>query len=428
MKTRAMMISSVLAAGALILAGCSGGDSEEGSGTVTYWSQWEQNEPQAEVLQDAIDDFTDETGIEVEVEWQGRQVMQKVQPLLRSGDVPDVVDASSNDIRATLVRAGQARDLGDLFATQVPGEDTTVEEALGDYGELITDDEMDGPFMLPTIMMAQSVFYDGNAHPDLKQPENWPEFMDMLTELKSERGSGPIALDGDVGSYGAVWTSAALIHELGAGGLNEIAADETGQAWDNPQARTALEHIAQLTEGDFWAPGSFGSKFPQMQERWAAGEADLLFMGSWAPQETSTSTTEDFEYRQFGFPTADSGEYIQGDVSGFAIPSASENAEEAEQLLAWLVKKDVMQAMADEADSLVTRPDIEPPEELADTAELMNERTAVRFYDGVDGDYPGYDTEVFEPVNNKLLQGDITVDEAIDQLAAAQKDYWAKQA
>jgi len=151
-------------------------------------------------------------------------------------------------------------------------------------------------------------------------------------------------------------------------------------------------------------------------------------MGSWAPQETSTSTTEDFEYRQFGFPTADNGEYIQGDVSGFAIPSAAENPEEAEQLLAWLVKKDVMQGMADKADSLVTRPDIEPPKELADTAKLMNERTAVRFYDGIDGDYPGYNTEVFEPVNNKLLQGEITVDQAIDQLAAAQKDYWAKQA
>lgn len=428
MKTRAMMISSVLAAGALVLAGCSGDDSEAGSGTVTYWSQWEQNEPQAEVLQGAIDDFTAETGIEVEVEWQGRQVLQKVQPLLRSGDVPDVVDASSNDIRATLVRAGQARDLGGLFATEIPGEETTVEEALGDYSELITDDEMDGPFMLPTIMMAQSAFYDGNAHPDLKQPEDWSEFMDMLKGLKSERGSGPIALDGDVGSYGAVWTSAALIHELGAGGLNEIAADETGQAWDSPPARTALEHTAQLAEGDFWAPGSFGSKFPQMQERWAAGEADLLFMGSWAPQETSTSTTEDFEYRQFGFPTADNGEYIQGDVSGFAIPSAAENPEEAEQLLAWFAKKDVLQGMADEADSLVTRPDIEPPKELADTAELMNERTAVRFYDGIDGDYPGYNTEVFEPVNNKLLQGEITVDQAIDQLAAAQKDYWAKQA
>src|SRR5690625_4027849 len=153
-RRRSALVLPVLAVGALALAGCSGGEGGDG-GAVTYWSQWEQGEPQAEILQEAIDDFTAETGTEVEVEWQGRQTMQEVQPLLRSGDVPDVVDASSNDIRATLVRAEQARDLSDLFGAQVPGEDATVEDALGDYDELITDEAMDGPFMLPTILMAQ---------------------------------------------------------------------------------------------------------------------------------------------------------------------------------------------------------------------------------------------------------------------------------
>src|SRR5699024_927419 len=153
-RRRAGLVLPALTVAALALAGCSGGEGDGGDGTVTYWSQWEEGEPQAEILQDAIDDFTDETGIEVEAEWQGRQIMQKVQPLLRSGDVPDVVDASSNSIRATLVRADQARDLSDLFATQVPGEDATVGEVLGDYDELITDEAMDGPFMLPTILMA----------------------------------------------------------------------------------------------------------------------------------------------------------------------------------------------------------------------------------------------------------------------------------
>ena len=425
-RRRAGLVLPALTVAALALAGCSGGEGDGGDGTVTYWSQWEEGEPQAEILQDAIDDFTDETGIEVEVEWQGRQIMQKVQPLLRSGDVPDVVDASSNSIRATLVRADQARDLSDLFATQVPGEDATVEEVLGDYDELITDEAMGGPFMLPTILMAQSLFYDGNAH-DLAQPADWSQFMSTLEELKSERGSGPIALDGDIGSYGAVWTSAALIHQLGAGGFNAIAADETGQAWDDEGVRTALGQIAELAEGEYWADGSFGSKFPQMQERWAAGEADLLFMGSWAPQETSTSTTDSFEYRQLGFPPAGNGEFMQSDVSGFAVLAGSDNPEEAEQLLAHFVQADVMQAMADEAAQLVTRPDIDPPETLADTAELINDRTAVRFYDGVDGDYPGYPTDVFEPVNLELLRGEISVDEAITQLTEAQQSYWAKQ-
>lgn len=425
MKTRMRCVVPLLAAGTLALAGCSGGD-DEGSDSLTYWSQWEQGEPQAEILQDAIDDFTAETGIEVEVQWQGRQVMQKVQPLLRSGDVPDVVDASSNNIRATLVRAEQARDLSDLFASEIPAEDATVGDVLGEYDELITDESMDGPFMLPTILMAQSLFYDGSAH-DLDQPADWSEFMTMLTDLKSERGSGPIALDGDIGSYGAVWTSAALIHELGAGGFNAIAADETGEAWDDEGVRAALGRIAELAEGDYWADGSFGSKFPQVQEQWAAGEADLLFMGSWAPQETSTSTSDGFEYRQLGFPAAGNGEFMQSDVSVFAILAGAANPDGAEQLLAHFVQADVMQAMADDAAQLVTRPDVDPPETLADTAELINSRTAVRFYDGIDGDYPGYPTDVFEPVNLQLLRGEISVDEAIEQLSTAQQAYWAKQ-
>ena len=425
MTRRRSAAGAVAVATALLLAGCSG-DGGDGGETVTYWSQWEQGEPQAEILQSAIEDFTAETGIEVEVEWQGRQIMQKVQPLLRSGDVPDVVDASSNDIRATLVRADQARDLSAVFAAEVPGEDTTVEEVLGDYDELITAESIEGPFMLPTILMAQSLFYDGNAH-DLTQPGDWSDFMATLEDLKSERGSGPIALDGDIGSYGAVWTSAALIHELGVGGFNEIAADETGQAWDSDGVRAALGRIAELGEGQYWADGSFGSRFPQVQEQWAAGEADLLFMGSWAPQETSTSTTEGFEYRQLGFPPAGQGEFIQSDVSGFAVLAGSENPEQAEQLLAHFVQTDVMQALADDAAQLVTRPDVEPPETLADTADLVQSRTAVRFYDGVDGDYPGYPAEVFEPVNLQLLRGQIDVDQAIAELTDAQQSYWDKQ-
>ena len=423
--TRSRTIAGALTVGALALAGCSGGGGDGGD-SITYWSQWEQGEPQAEILQAAIEDFTDETGIEVEVEWQGRQIMQKVQPLLRSGDVPDVVDASSNDIRATLVRADQARDLSELFDAEVPGEGATVSEVLGDYDELITDESMDGPFMLPTILMAQSVFYDGNAH-DLGQPADWSEFMTMLEDLKAERGSGPIALDGDIGSYGAVWTSAALIHELGAGGFNTIAADESGQAWDDDGVRAALGRIAELGAGQYWADGSFGSRFPQVQEQWAAGEADLLFMGSWAPQETSTSTTENFQYRQLGFPAAGNGEFIQSDVSGFAVLAGSDNPDQAEQLLAHFVQTDVMQALADDAAQLVTRPDVDPPETLADTAELVQTRTAVRFYDGVDGDYPGYPAEVFEPVNLQLLRGEIDVDQAIEVLTTAQQSYWAKQ-
>src|SRR5690625_6118789 len=111
----------------------------------------------------------------------------------------------------------------------------------------------------------------------------------------------------------------------------------------------------------------------------------------------------------------------------FRSLAGSDNPEEAEQLLAHFVQAEVMQAMADDAAQLVTRPDVDPPETLADTAELINDRTAVRFYDGVDGDYHGYLTEVFEPEYLELLRGEIDVDEAIGQLIEAQQSYWAQQ-
>lgn len=416
------------------LAACGSDDegtdgADGGGGTVVFWSQWEQNEPQAEILTESIAAFTEETGIEVEVEWQGRQVMQRVQPLLRSGDVPDVVDGASNSIRATLVATDQAHDLSDVFASEVPGESGTVADLLGEYDSLITAESMEGPFMVPTVMMAQSLFYNGAEHPDLTAPQDWEGLVSLLDDLKAQRdGGGPVAVDGDIGSYLGVWTSAALISELGEGGFAEVVADETGEAWRAPEVLTALEHVAQLAEGEYWLEGSFNSQFPQMQERWAAGDADLLFMGSWAPQETSGSTTEDFEYRQIGFPAGSAGQFTQADVSGFAIPAEADNIDGAEQLLAWMVRTDVMQAFATDAASLVTRPDLDPPEPLADTNELMQNTTVVRFYDGVDGEFPGYATEVFEPINNELARGEITPQEMVDRLVTAQQDYWARTA
>ncbi|WP_162606504.1 ABC transporter substrate-binding protein [Jiangella asiatica] len=414
----------------LLTGACSsaeGGDG--GDDTITYWSQWEKDEPQAAVLEDAIESFTAETGIEVEVEWQGRQVLQKVRPLLRSGDVPDLVDSSSSAIRATLVSADAARDLSAVFEAEVPGENATVGEVLGDYGSLITADSLDGPFMLPTITLAYSFFYDGASHPELAEspPQTWPDFMAMLQGLKVARGSGPVAVDGDIGAYLGVWTSNALINELGEGGFSELIADETGEAWRSPQVAAALEQIAQLPADDVWAEGSFGSKFPQIQERWAAGESDILLMGSWAPQETKNSTTGNFEYRQFAFPEGSAGQFTQSDVTGFAIPTDAEHPEQAEQFLAWLTRKDVMTALTQDALQLVTRMDLEAPPDIADTKRIMEETSVVRVYDGVDGDYPGYVTEVFEPINKQLMTGEITPETMVDQLVSAQADYWARQ-
>src|SRR5699024_7853178 len=71
-RMRTALAAGVTAA-AMTLAACSGpGSGDEPSEEFTYWSMWKEGEPQQKVMAQAIEDFEAETGITVDVQWQGR--------------------------------------------------------------------------------------------------------------------------------------------------------------------------------------------------------------------------------------------------------------------------------------------------------------------------------------------------------------------
>lgn len=387
--------------------------------TITYWSMWEENEPQATVIKEAITAFTKETAIQVKVEWQGRKVLQKLTPALRSGDVPDLVDQDGNSVRGAMVANGQHHDLSAVMSAQVPGEGKTVAEVgPGRYRDLITD-SAGKPFLVPYEALGYGIFYNGAKHPELAaaSPATWDDFIAMLDSRKAK-----VALDGDIGSYAALWTVHALGAELGPGKVRELAADKTGGAWSGPQVRPALERIEKLAKGGYFAPGSFGSKFPAMQEKWAAGQADFLLMGSWAPSETQKSAPQDFQYRALPFPGMSA---VQAAVIGFAVPKRAAHPAAAERFIASFMKKERMQGLATVALNITTRPDIPAPEQLADIARQLTNKPVTPFYEGLDtlGTYP---IEVFEPVHTEFLSGKITAAEFVTRLGEKQAEFWKK--
>jgi hypothetical protein len=69
---------------------------------------WTENEPQAAVLKSAIADFEKDTGIKVDVQWQGRTVLEKVAPTLVTGKVPDLVDHTDDKLYPTLAQPSRA--------------------------------------------------------------------------------------------------------------------------------------------------------------------------------------------------------------------------------------------------------------------------------------------------------------------------------
>ena len=240
-------------------------------------------------------------------------------------------------------------------------------------------------------------------------------------------GRNPLALDGDIAGYAEYWTATALVRTLGAGGFHDLVADEDAAGWDSPETREALTAIAELAANDYFIPGYDSSKFPAIQTKWAQGEADFLYMGSWAPTETGEFAAPEFEYRSFNFPSFGGDESLPASVIGFAVPKPADQAEAASEFIAYFMNADRLGQISSTANNLTPRTDIDVPDQLADVNALVQSQELSMITDGVLGDFSDFDKKVFQPLNLRLMTGEITAEEFIAEITTAQQDYWAQQ-
>ena len=57
-----------------------------GDGSLVYWSMWEATEPQGKVIKEAVDQFSADTGITVDLQFKGRTgIREGLQPALDAG-------------------------------------------------------------------------------------------------------------------------------------------------------------------------------------------------------------------------------------------------------------------------------------------------------------------------------------------------------
>jgi raffinose/stachyose/melibiose transport system substrate-binding protein len=110
------------AAAALLLSACTGGGAPEssgdgGDGTLRYLIEQLEDAESLSRLEDHLADFTEESGIEVEVEQLDIDTMRTVlQTQLRSDEGPDVFNwGSGPGIGGALAEAGLLYDLTDAY-------------------------------------------------------------------------------------------------------------------------------------------------------------------------------------------------------------------------------------------------------------------------------------------------------------------------
>lgn len=387
-----------------------------------YWSMWREDEPVAKVIQEVITSFEDETGITVDVEWQGRDVLTKLKAALNTNNIPDLVDKGFPEIKATLGLSNQALDLSDVYDMEIPGSDgRTVRDAVPEaYDELNTADSL---ILVPYYVSAFSWWYSARDYPELREnpPATWDDFTALFDGVKAN-GQAPIAADADLLSYDSSFVNAALVSAVGPGNLHEIVADHEAKGWNDAQVRVAVEAIAALAENDDYIAGYDSSKYPAMEKAWAAGDAAFLHMGSWVPY-AFPEFADGFDVHAFGFPRLGDNTAVPVTTYGYAIPTAATSPDAAKQFIAYLLGSEWLTKLSSDALILTPDPTVEVPDVLLDQQKLLAENELYLADDGIVADFPDLTTR-FATLNQGLITGQLSADDYIQQVIDTQVQYW----
>ena len=394
-------------------------------GTLRYFSMWNEGEPQQEVLQGIIDSFEEDTGVEVDVLWAGREVLTSVRAALSAGDPVDLIGFEAEPLAGALVNTGETRSLASVLEQQIPGEDVMVGDVIP--SSFLDIYAVDGePHIMPYVVNSSGIHYDGRRLTELgiERPKTWDEF--IAASLAA--GENAVQHDGLINFYNAYWLYWLIVRHGGPGAFNAAASDPTGEAWRSDAIAGAVEDLVELVESGALAEGYEGSNWPIAQQEWANGNGTFNINGTWLASETASYSSEGFEYRLLPFPTTEGGfESAEVYQIGWVVPQAADSPRAAQDFIAYALNSERLAGMVDVAKNLVPRSDIGVPPDLQDAVDMLAASPAGhRPYDGVQGDYPEYWIE-FMLLDDQLFFGQISGEEFIDRIAAKTAEYWDSQ-
>lgn len=429
--TRKSAAVGVIAAAALIFSGCSsgeGGGAGGDSNTLRYMSYWTDGEPTSDIMKEAFADFTEETGIDVEVTWQGRDLPEVLTPVLAaSSPTVDMIDFGCAALNGQVSAFGKAADLSSVLDAEVPGADGTVKDIVS--ADALKTGVLDGTqYCLPFEMTSNFDIWVNNAtNPGIADapPETWDEFKALLDEA----GPGSIALDGTIAPYAQAWYLNLAVSAAGAEGVLDAALDKTGEAFNDPAFLQAAEVVEDLVNEGHFADGYAASKFPAIQQKWANNDAQFLLNGSWIPAEVAPYAAEGFEYASFPFPAIDEDGVrpMQIDTIGFAAIEGAANTENAKKFMSFFLQSKYQDQIGQIAVPAVTDADI--IDSLAYVQRALADESVVKIAanDGTAAAIPGWGQDVFDPLAQKLALGDISADDFISELVSKSKAFWDLQ-
>lgn len=397
---------------------------------LVYWSMWNETEPQAKVIQAWIADFeAANPNITIEATWNGRQNQTLVRTALSAGEQIDLVDQDADPLAGGLLHEGMGYPLDEFLTETALDEDVPITEVFTP-GTLDLFKSEGSVYLWPYIYNTSQFWYNKDMFAEVgaEPPATWDDLLNVCQTLL-DNGYAPIAAESDIQFYQIDYLTYQIARYKGVGFLQQTIADKTGEMWKDPVYLQAAQNMRTLWDKGCIPAESKGYLWPAGQQTLGVGVSAMELVGSWLPIELAPIVEGSFEWGAFNFPAVPDGVGQQSDLMvyllSFMVIKDSAHPHEAFEFLRFIMTKDNMQKMADEALVGVTRKDVTWAAELADGAAAAANASIV--FGMADNSIPLYS----EFVNNilylnwsKLFLDELSPEEYVDKMATDAAEYW----
>ena len=380
---------------------------EASSDGLVYWSMWEATEPQGQVLKEAVEAFTAETGIPVDVQFKGRTgIREGLQPALDAGTNIDLFDEDIDRVNKTwgdyLLDLEELAKANDYEKTANAGLINACREVGG--GTLKSIPYQPNVF---AMFYNQEIFDKAGV---TEVPKTWEELDAACAKIK-EAGFTPITSDD------AYILSNFGYHLSRINGYEKASEIVKEGKWDDPSVLEVAKAYEDFAKKGYFSEQIASNVWPAGQnQELALGTAAIYLNGSWLPNEVKDITGEDFNWGCFSYPAVKDGkDGVEASNYGAQV-FAIKKAEDAFKLIQFFTKGKYDEKLSQESLGIPADSDNKDwPKQLANVRPVMEELKtrypwAASAEDNVDM------TPILKENFMKLCGGSITAEEFVANL------------
>ncbi len=351
-------------------SGADGGDKKYDGVELTYWSMWQNTEPQGKVLQEAVDAWSEETGATVKIEWKGRDIKNILGAALEAEEEFDLYEDDYSRISKNWIE--WTADLTDLAEAAGYADNSYA---------VFNDQATEWAGYLPCVTeqpQVGGIFYNQDLFDEagVEAPTTWAEFLDVCKALK-DKGIQPMALDS---AYASFFFGYHLSRYIGEDATADLAVN--GGWSDNAGVAAAADSMIEFIKAGYLADGA-PDEFPNSQNKMGLSEdVAMVVCANYVTSEVNNNTGKELNWNLFNYPSVDgAAEGVDqtaayAGANSIAITKYSENQEAAFDLATYITSGDFDQKMADTAGQIPADPANTAPASQNGTVEVLKATTS----------------------------------------------------